>query len=574
MAEKDELLDVFAGEWSGGFRYACTPLSINIITTSILMITTQIFIDASNPHRTLTWSQYASTVKCLAVGLQDLGVCPHDCVAIVSRNDIYYYVLGNGVTAARGVFAPVSAFAKPVEMEHQLRVTCARWIFVEPEFLDDVVAAAEKVGIPKCKVLIFDAVEETTRDGFGTFSQLLKSDESRYKVPETSDENPCERYLTSGSTGLPKAAEMSHRAMIARVTPYLSFPKPIHAAENRQLHFIDMHHISGWFNNTFTAIGKQQYHVTRQTDAASIVDTIQRFEIHQIMMHPRMVEEVVTLIQKGARDCSALASLRQVRVAGSQVRGDYLDQLMGFLQEGAHAFISYGATEISTMAATMPGVERVNGYVGKPPKGMEVIIVDPETLKELPHDTDGEICARSAGMFTGYVNNEEATKKALVEICGKIFLRTGDRGHWSSTLQQLAITGRYKETFKVGTEEVAPEEIEALLLTSPGIADVAVTSTEARPGQGGLEPLAYVIATQESMSAQEIVNFVADSLAAYKAPTGGVVFSESIPRTSFGKIQRAKLAALVQEEGVRIDEGKSRRFLTPSTTTVEGLNGS
>lgn len=165
-------------------------------------------------------------------------------------------------------------------------------------------------------------------------------------------------------------------------------------------------------------------------------------------------------------------------------------------------------------------------------------------------------------MFTGYVNNEEATKKALVKIGAHTWLRTGDRGHWSSSLQQLAITGRYKETFKVGTEEVAPEEVEAELLKRPGISDVALTSTDARPGKGGLEPLAYVVAPDKSISAQEIVDHIADRIASYKAPTGGVVFCDSIPRTSFGKIQRAKLNALMEKVDV---EQRSARFLTPTT---------
>lgn len=165
-------------------------------------------------------------------------------------------------------------------------------------------------------------------------------------------------------------------------------------------------------------------------------------------------------------------------------------------------------------------------------------------------------------MFTGYVNNEEANKKALVKIGSQTWLRTGDRGHWSSFLKQLAITGRYKETFKVGTDEVAPEEVEVELLQRPGISDVALTSTDARPGKGGLEPLAYVVAPDKSISAQSIVDQVADRIASYKAPTGGVVFCENIPRTSFGKIQRAKLNSLMEKVNF---EQRSARFLTPTT---------
>ncbi|KAK4501166.1 hypothetical protein PRZ48_006972 [Zasmidium cellare] len=520
-----------------------------------------IFIDADHPDRALSWRQYASTVKQIAVGLQDIGVQQADAVAIVSRNDIYYYILGNGINAAGGVFSPLSAFAKPIEMEHQLRVTYAKWVFVEPEFLDEVVTAAAKVGLAKSNILIFDVQDHTSREGFKTFSQILKADESRYRPLEIDEKQPCDRYLTSGSTGLPKAAEMSHGAMISRMRPYLALPSLESLSSVRNLHFIDMHHISGWFINIMAAIGRHTYYASRKTDALSIVDTIFRHKITDMMMHPRMVEEIVVLLQQGVRDRTAIESLQLVRVAGSVVRGDFLDLLEGFMAPGGKANISYGMTEISTLATTMWGTHRVPGYVGKPPSGMELLIVDPDTLEELPHGTDGEICARSAGMFTGYVNNEEATKKTLVQISGKTWIRTGDRGHWSPSIQQVAITGRFKETFKVGTEEVAPEEVEVELLKRPGIADVALTSTDARPGKGGLEPLAYVVAPDKSISAQQIVDHIADRIAAYKAPTGGVVFCDNIPRTSFGKIQRAKLNGLMEKVSW---EERSAKFLTPS----------
>lgn len=296
-----------------------------------------------------------------------------DCVAVVSRNDIYYYILGNGVTAAGGIFAPVNAFAKPAEMDHQLRVTYAQWVFTEVEFLDEVVTSAHKVGISRSNIVLFDAQEPTSREGFWSLSGLLQADESKYRPREVKEGQPCDRYLTSGSTGLPKAAEMSHQAMIARVVPYMALPTPRNLAETRNLHFIDMHHISGWFHNVFTVIGKQTYYVLRKTDVVSLVDAISRYKITQVMMHPRMIEEMVGLVEKGERDRSSLQSLIDVRIAGSTVRADSLDRLMDLLVPSAHCMISYGATEISTMTATMRGTPRYPGYVGKPPPGMKIM---------------------------------------------------------------------------------------------------------------------------------------------------------------------------------------------------------
>lgn len=113
---------------------------------------------------------------------------------------------------------------------------------------------------------------------------------------------------------------------------------------------------------------------------------------------------------------------------------------------------------------------------------------------------------------------------------------------------QLVVTGRFKEIFKVKTQQVAPSEVEDELRKHPLIVDAGVTSTTARDDDADEECIAYVVRREDSgLTAQEVVGFIASRMSLHKAPTGGVIFCESIPRNDGGKVMRktlAKVAAL------------------------------
>ena len=106
----------------------------------------------------------------------------------------------------------------------------------------------------------------------------------------------------------------------------------------------------------------------------------------------------------------------------------------------------------------------------------------------------------------------------------------------------LAVTGRLKEVFKVRYEEVAPMEVEDVLLKHPSIVDAAVTSTRARDNDQDCECMAYVVRSEDSqMTAQQVVDYIASKISHHKAPTGGVVFCESIPRSALRKVLMRQL---------------------------------
>lgn len=152
---------------------------------------------------------------------------------------------------------------------------------------------------------------------------------------------------------------------------------------------------------------------------------------------------------------------------------------------------------------------------------------------------------RGPQVFSGYYNNPEDNKFShLTDAAGQWF-RTGDKILFESARQEYCITGRYKEIFKAfDGKEVSPVEVEEVLKTHESVIDAAVTARPGRKDDGYFEPMAYVVCSKmvdRRVTAQELARYVAMSLSAYKSPTGGVVFCNSIPRTGFGKISRREL---------------------------------
>lgn len=135
------------------------------------------------------------------------------------------------------------------------------------------------------------------------------------------------------------------------------------------------------------------------------------------------------------------------------------------------------------------------------------------------------------------------------------WFRTGDRGYVDAQTGQLAITGRYKEIFKVANNMVSPEEVERVLLAHPAVEDAVIGPIPARYDANEFEVRAYVVLkkkkddAESTVTAQEIAQFVAARLSKHKVPTGGVIFCAEIPRNAMKKVMRRQVVDVVPMKG-------------------------
>jgi acyl-CoA synthetase (AMP-forming)/AMP-acid ligase II len=203
---------------------------------------------------------------------------------------------------------------------------------------------------------------------------------------------------------------------------------------------------------------------------------------------------------------------------------------------GSAVYQGYGLTEASPVThlpADGPGASTSPGSVGPALPGTECRAVDPVTREPVPAGADGEIVVRGPQVMSGYLNDPKATANAI-DADG--WLHTGDLGHLDAE-GRLYLVDRLKELIKVRGFQVAPAELEALLLSHPAVADAAVIPVSDR--HGGEVPKAVVVLAGE-VDPAEVMRFVADRVAPHKR-LRRIEVVDAIPRTPSGKILRRVL---------------------------------
>lgn len=326
---------------------------------------------------------------------------------------------------------------------------------------------------------------------------------------------------------------------------------------------IPVYHLTSLMTCHRAIIGLQKTFITAAKDSAdvvTIIDLIQQYQIANILLPPRFLDPIVQVIHSGTRPLSALSALSSVRIAGSATDPLAADR---FRETFPHiAFrVSYGTTELGFVVRQPGPQDFLPGFVGHLASDVEMKFINPETLHQIPTTSqaeNGEICVRGPQLFSGYHNSPDATRESMLPDPEGDWFRTGDRGYIDAQTGQLAITGRYKEIFKVANNMVSPEEVERVLLAHPAVEDAVIGPIPARYDSNEFEVRAYVVLKKTNnekdeeaptVTAQEIAQFVAARLSQHKVPTGGVIFCEEIPRNAMKKVIRRQVVDVVPMKG-------------------------
>lgn len=196
----------------------------------------QIYIDPANPSNFISCNQARTIVRKLVAGLRAAGVQKGDCVCIHSFNDIYYCMIFLGVIAAGGVFAGTNPSYTQYELVHHIKCSKSRFLITEPEMLEPMLAAAKECNVPRENMWIFNVLGQAVPEGFKSWKELLQCGEEdwvRFDDLETSKNTTAARLFSSGTTGLPKAAMISHYNFVAQHTlVFETNPKPYDVSQN------------------------------------------------------------------------------------------------------------------------------------------------------------------------------------------------------------------------------------------------------------------------------------------------------------------------------------------------------
>jgi acyl-CoA synthetase (AMP-forming)/AMP-acid ligase II len=273
-------------------------------------------------------------------------------------------------------------------------------------------------------------------------------------------------------------------------------------------------------------------------DLAQFLELHQKYGVTRSFVAPPIV---VALAKHPMVDEYDLSALRQVFCGAAPLSAEVAQAAASRL--GCEVVQGYGMTEMSPVSHITPPGQAVPGSVGVLVAGTRMRIVDVATLTDCEPGQDGEVWISGPQNMLGYLNNSQATA-LTVDVQG--WLHTGDIGHVDER-DHLFIVDRLKELIKYKGFQVAPAELEALLLTHPDVSDAAVVGID--DPEAGEVPMAFVARRQDAATtAEEIMRFVAEQVAPFKQ-IRKVAFVDAIPKSASGKILRRMLREPSTGEG-------------------------
>jgi 4-coumarate--CoA ligase len=350
-------------------------------------------------------------------------------------------------------------------------------------------------------------------------------------------------FKNSLRLGLPKAVMLSHRNVVAAVLQFADIEGRYLTHQDVFCGVLPFYHIGGLaFTLLLSFVIGLQVVVMRRFDLAKWLETIQTYRVTYAHVAPPIsisfyISNLVVLLAKDPIvDKYDLSSLRVINSAAAPLKADLL--VAAYKRLGIPIKQGYGMTETSPMGCTPLWEDwKLYGTIGRVGALMEYKVIDAEG-NEIPRDQVGEICLRGPNIMLGYLNNEKATKDAFTEDG---FLKTGDIGYVGEN-ENFWITDRVKELIKVKGFQVAPAELEDILMNHPAIVDVGV-SRHWSDEEMTEHPKAYVVLEAKYFPSDEmeadIRKWFSQKVVHYKQLRGGVVFIEAVPKTASGKVTSA-----------------------------------
>ena len=479
--------------------------------------------------RVMTYGELGEMVKRVAAGLAERGFKKGDVFAIFSPNLLEYAVLFHAVLSLGGIATTVNPLYTVDELASQLSVARAKYLFTIPQLMSAAVEAKSRSNVQEIFVL-------GQAEGATAFDSLL---ESEGRVPEVEinvHEDIAALPFSSGTTGLSKGVMLSHYNMVANLC---QMEATDHTTDGDTLvaalpffHIYGLHVIMnmGLYSGATIVV------MTR-FDLESFLHSIQRYGVTRAHIVPPIM---LALAKQSIVDRYDLSKLKIVMSGAAPLREEIsracAERLGCFIKQG------YGMTEASPVTHMSPeDVDAIrHGSAGELVPNTECKIVDLETGDALGSNQEGEICVRGPQVMLGYLNCAEETARA---IDSEGWLHTGDIGY-ADDAGFFYIVDRAKELIKYKGFQVAPAELEAILLTHPAVADAAVIPSPDE--EAGEVPKAFVVLKGDATE-EEIKDFVEVRVAPFKK-IRKVEFIEQIPKSASGKILRR---ILIQRERER-----------------------
>jgi len=465
-------------------------------------------------ERSLTYAEFDRAASAVGGWYAGHGCKPGDRVLLYLKNGFEYPVLLLAAIRAGLIVVPVNAKLHPREVAFMCGDAEPKLVVTHRDMIEPLRAAIEG---PLPHLV---AIEDFTLPSTG-----------ETPVADVSPDEPAWLFYTSGTTGKPKGATLTHRNLIAATTNCLADIFDFRS-DDRVLHVAPLSHGSGIYLVPSLARGAENIISDRpgfQPD--EIFDLVAREKITAFaFVAPTMI---VRMLEARPRD--DIGSLRGVIYGGATI---HLEHVRAAVKRFGPIFAQlYGQGEAPMTISYLPAHAHLDasdetllsaGYVRS---GVEVRLLDEED-QDVPAGADGEICVRGDVVMQGYWRNPAATEKTLRGG----WLHTGDIGRFDSG-GRLRVLDRRHDTIISGGSNIYPKEIEDVIAAHPAVHEVIAFGV---PDPEWGESVAVAIVRHGALTESDVVAFCRDNLASFKKPKH-VLFLDELPKSAYGKVLRRTL---------------------------------
>ena len=498
-------------------------------------------------ERQWTWEEIDHRVDAMVAALRALGLSKGDRILLQSRNNVQMFESCWVAFRLGCVWVPTNFRLTPPEVAYLGSSSGAVAMIVEENFFAH--ADAVRAASPTLKHVICIGAP---RPGEHSYEALVQQHLPliRAERPATADmdyDDPLWFFYTSGTTGNPKAAVLTHGQLAFVVTNHLADLIPGTTERDCSIAVAPLSHGAGIHALLNVARGAATVLLpSEKLDPEVFWQLVQRHRVSNLFTVPTIVK---MLVEHPAVDHYDHSSLRYLIYAGAPMYR--ADQKLALQKLGPVLVQYFGLGEVTGCITVLPremhSADDADpnahiGSCGRARTGMEVAILDAD-LHEVKTGEVGEICCRGLAVFAGYHGNPEATEKALR---GGWF-HTGDLGRMDER-GLLYITGRESDMYISGGSNVYPREVEEVLLTHPGVAEVAVLGMPDRKwGEIGVAVVVRKEGTEPVIEAA-LLQHLEGRCARYRWPRQ-IFFWDALPKSGYGKIVKKDIKRLLLERG-------------------------
>jgi acyl-CoA synthetase (AMP-forming)/AMP-acid ligase II len=484
--------------------------------------------------RRWTYAEFDARANQVANGLVELGLKPGSNVALLMYNCPQMMEALFGCFKAGCAAVPINFRLHPNEYAYIIDHSEAEALVTSPEFSRQIVQMAAE--IPRCRHLIS---LDSQVEGHLFYEDLVGRQSTILSDHEADPEDVAWLFYTSGTTGRSKGAMLTHRNLMAMTMSFYVGMCPGFSNREAVLHAAPLSHGSGLYALPNVGMAATNVILEEKSFASTVVlRSIEEHGITNMFVAPTMLKLLTDDPQLGSCD---LTSMRSFIYGGGPMMVDDLARALERL--GNRLVQLYGQGE-SPMTITylshddhlldgQEGPPKRLASAGRPHPNLEVRIVDRED-NELAAGQLGEIVTRSDLVMKGYWRDEEATAASLKNG----WLHTGDMGYLDDR-GYLFIMDRSKDMIISGGENIYPREIEEIIVTMPGVREVAVIGIP-DPKWGEAVHAVVSLVPGASLTGHEIIGFCRDNIASYKKPKS-VEFVDELPKNNYGKIVKKDL---------------------------------